>query len=79
MCGYTGWLSVFFFFFFFIFACFRHVLGLLFVSFSLFSFVFSMFKDRALFPMYQHIFILALDDHDCKKRSHSTRRKPVFR
>ena len=43
------------FIYFFIFACFKRVLGLLLVSFSLFCFVFSMFKDRTLFTMYQHI------------------------
>ena len=37
---------------FYIFACFRRVLGILFICFSLFCFVFSMFKDRALFTMY---------------------------
>ena len=56
MCGYTGWLSVIFYFV-FIFSYFRRVLDLLFVSSSLFCFVLSMFKDRALFPMYQHICI----------------------
>ena len=40
------------FYFVFIFACFRRALGLLFICFSLFCFVFSMFKDRALFTMY---------------------------
>ena len=38
MCGYTGWLSVIIIII-FIFICFRLVLGLLFVSFSLFCFV----------------------------------------
>ena len=95
MCGYTGLLSVIFFvIFIFIFACFRHVLGLIFFSFSLFCF-FSMFKDRALFTMYHHVciwqyydmvvpafvlIVLSLSfDHDCKKGSNSNRRKPVFR
>ena len=50
-------LVLFFIFYFFIFACFRRVLGLLFVSFRLFCFFFSMFKDRALFTMYHHVFI----------------------
>ena len=45
MCGYTGWLSVILFNF-FIFACFRHVLGLNFVSFSLFCFVLSCLKTE---------------------------------
>ena len=40
-----------------IFSCFRRVLGLLCINFNLFCFVFSKFKERALFPMYQHIYI----------------------
>ena len=42
-CGCTGWLS------FILSACFRHVLGLIFVSFIFFS---SMFKDQVLLIMY---------------------------
>ena len=38
MCGCTGWLNFIFKNFFFIFACFRRVLGLIFISFSLFCF-----------------------------------------
>ena len=83
---------VLFFIFIFIFACFMCVLSLLFIRFRLFFF--SMFKDQALFTMYQYVciwkyydivvpalvlMVLNLSfDHDCKKGNHSNHRKPMF-